>query len=367
MGDIREQINRGATKVKHKLCFVIPEYDPKTTTHFAYLPEFIRELSRDLDIFLIIERGQLPVESFGCSRIELVQSRNKLMRMIEVKLKLFKVWRMGYKDFYIHYSFFAAYIASILACLFGGRVLYWNCGEPWKYKRNIFRNWFERLVYKQITYLVTGTDSLKKKYSQYYKLNPEKIKVMPNWIDIEAFSVNIDTEKLKQELNIQTKYIALFVHRLSKRKGAHYLPEIMNQLNDVTLFIAGDGPLRKKLEKELLGKNARFLNLVPHSALPRYFAVADIFLLPSDEEGFPHVLLEAMASKTPYVAFNVGGVSEITPPELASNIVDAKDIESFVRAVSATLQTPRLVDYTGWLQQYSLENIIKIFKSRILN
>ncbi len=350
---------------KGKLCFIIPEYDRETPTHFSYLYDFIEKISEGFDIFLIAERGRGNPPK-GVNRFYIQKFQHPVLRVLENEIMIERARLAGYKTFYVHYSFLSAYHASIITRFWGGEVFYWNCGEPWKYKRGLIRNLFERAVYKLVHFLVTGTEGLKKKYAEYYGLSSEKIKVMSNWIDVSkifrsATDVRID---LKISLDIPaTSKVILFVHRLSKRKGAHYLPEILNELKDenAVMVIIGDGPERKDIESRVknyeLWSRARFCGWVPQKDLARYFSIADVFIMPSDEEGFPHVLLEAMAYGVPFAAFDVGGVREIIPDQALEYVTPSGDVKLFAKKAIFFLSMP----------PESRTNLKEVLKKHVLN
>lgn len=327
LADYSNLLTNIAKQEKPKLVYFVPEYDEKTPTHFSYLYGFIKELEKDFEIFLITEKIGSRIYDF------------LPVRVFRIAADISRARLAGYKDFYIHYSFLGAFIASLFVKFFGGRVFYWNCGEPWKYKRGILRESFERLTYKLITFLVTGSEGLKSEYSEYYNLQLKKIKVMPNWIDVKSVAEQVSSirkEDKKRELRIpEGAGVLLFVHRLSKRKGAHHLPEILNRLKgeNIISVIIGDGPEREAINLQLTIHNlqhlVRMLGWVPQNEVLDYFAIADVLLMPSEEEGFPHVLLEAMATGTPFVASDVGAVKEIVPPELLNYVIPAGDIDGF--------------------------------------
>ena len=327
-----------------KLCFIIPEYYSSAATHFNYLYKLISLLEKETDIFLIVERGDNP--DFLKKGYFYVQKFRILpLRFIEDFLILLYVRLLGYQDFYVHYSFLSAFNASLIIKFLGGRTFYWNCGLPWLYKRGLIRKTFELLTYKFITYLVTGTENLKKEYALHCRMPLSRIKAMPNWINLSDFRPDSGRMPgLKKELNLSARNkVLLFVHRLSKRKGAHYLPEILKSLSEenVVLLIIGDGPERPEIESRInnygLSARARFLGQVPNKDIRNYFGIADIFIMPSEEEGFPHVLLESMAAAVPFVAFNVGGVGEITPPEFSEYLAAGGNLEIFVEKVKKLL------------------------------
>ena len=101
------------------------------------------------------------------------------------------------------------------------------------------------------------------------------------------------------------------------------------------------------------------------------FAQADIFLLPSEEEGSPHSLLEAMTAGVPFVAFNVGGVYEHVPPTCVSYAVPENDVDAFVAGVRKLLSSPEVYEsFRGAEKEFVLrfrkDVILKKFAEKIL-
>ena len=88
-----------------------------------------------------------------------------------------------------------------------------------------------------------------------------------------------------------------------------------------------------------MADRVRFLGRIKHEDLNRYYSAADVLVLASSREGWPNVLLEAMACGTPVVATGVGGVTEFVDHPDAGCIVH----ERTVSAISAAIRT--LVDY----------------------
>lgn len=332
-----------ALSVKPKLCYIVPHYSRDEATHFAHLYDFIEELSNVFDVFLIIESGEKPETKFGCAKIALIPAF-PLVGSAMLTFRIFQARFLGYTDFYIHYSFKSALVSSLITRLFGGRVFYWNCGEPWKYARGRFRELFERMVYQLVTYVVTGTEGLKKKYAETYAIPESKILVIPNWISLKRFAPDGGAVRLKLRLGVPADAkVILFAHRLSKRKGAQYIPRIAEALKNenVVMVVVGEGPERQDLERRTknleLRNKIKFIGAVPNHEMPLYYSMADVFIAPSDEDGFPRVILESMAMGVPFVAFDVGGIKEFVPQELSRFVVPHGDLERFIRAVREVL------------------------------
>ena len=171
---------------------------------------------------------------------------------------------------------------------------------------------------RNATLTVTISKYSRRKITQFYGVDEAKIRIVPNGVDTKRFKPSENCEQLKRQIGIDSKLCVLFVGRLIPRKGLHYLVEaakqIVKEFSQTTFLIAGNGPLRNSLvsylEKMNLTGNFVFLGDVSERALPALYSCADVFVLPSIQEGLGIALLEAQATAKPIVAFNVGGVSE---------------------------------------------------------
>jgi glycosyltransferase involved in cell wall biosynthesis len=176
----------------------------------------------------------------------------------------------------------------------------------------------EEKAAKNADLLVTVSHYSSKKTIQFYDVDKAKIRVVPNGVDTKRFKPSEECETIKHQIRIDNKPCVLFVGRLIPRKGLPFLIEAAKQVikeNSQTMFIiVGDGPLknslRATLEKMNLSSNFIFLGDVHESVLPSLYNCADVFVLPSIQEGQGIALLEAQATAKPVVAFDVGGVRE---------------------------------------------------------
>ncbi len=335
------------SRKNNKACIVLPQADHRS--HFVYVEEMARSLSESMDIFLIIEKKSIP--PVGPRRIYVQRFSFLPLRVAENFLVLLWARILGYRVFYIHYSFVAAINASIIARLSRGVTYYWNAGLPWNYVRSALRERFERLGYRLIHHLVTGAEALREGYSRFYDLDPKSIVVITNWIDVDKFNTfsdgfSRDAYRVGRGID-KDALVVLFIQRLAKRKGVLHLPRIAQalfQFPKAVLVIAGEGPDREHVEKEIndscLAERVRFVGKLPNSEIQKLFAISDIFILPSEEEGSPHALIESLAASKPFVAFDVGGVRDMVGPELEEWVVPAEDIDTFIKRLNTLVESP---------------------------
>jgi glycosyltransferase involved in cell wall biosynthesis len=171
---------------------------------------------------------------------------------------------------------------------------------------------------KNATLTVTVSQYSSQKITQFYDVDKAKIRIVPNGVDTRRFKPSTPGEKIKRQIGIDNKLCVLFVGRLIPRKGVGFLVEAATQIikeHPQTVFlIVGEGPqkphLASSLEKMGLAGNFVFLGDVNERVLPAVYNCADVFVLPSIQEGQGIALLEAQATAKPVVAFDVGGVRE---------------------------------------------------------
>jgi teichuronic acid biosynthesis glycosyltransferase TuaC len=164
----------------------------------------------------------------------------------------------------------------------------------------------------------------------------ERITVLRNGVDLTLFRP-ADREAIRAKLQVHGRTL-LSVGHLIERKGHDITISALAQLPDYTLLIAGEGPERTRLERlaDKLGirDRVKFLGLVPHENLPDYYTAADALVLASSREGWPNVLLEAMACGTPVVASTVWGNPEVVSARAAGVLMRSRTPQGVAEAVN---------------------------------
>lgn len=134
----------------------------------------------------------------------------------------------------------------------------------------------------------------------------QDIKVIYNGVDIDEF---LPIKKNK----IGNKIILISTGRLIPRKGYKYLIEALKGIDNCKLQLIGGGVLKEQLKK-LANENkvkVEFLGNIKHENIHKYLQKADIFVLPSLNEGMSNSILEAMSCGLPIIATDVGGSKEL--------------------------------------------------------
>jgi len=341
------------------------------------------------DTWLLIERAK-GTPQFPRVRVYRRVLQIPLLRALEVLLVMIWARTQGYRHFYVHYSVSAAILAALVTRTLGGTSYYWNCGHPLDFVPPRIRSWSDwmtrlRNVYllgltmRLVHHLVTGTESMARYYSEGYRLPRESVRVMPNWVDLKRFRALPRRETLRAELGWpKGANVVLFLHRLAERKGAHRIVPIAQEVlaqslqgTLPTLFVvAGDGPYQEQLTLDVkhagLDEHIRLVGAVPNREAIRYFAAADAYMMPSTEEGFPRVLLEAMAAGCPFVATDVGGVRDILTPAQAWGLVPQADWKAMANKLIQLLSDPTRhaeLAQEGMIQvqRFSQEKVVQQF------
>jgi glycosyltransferase involved in cell wall biosynthesis len=128
----------------------------------------------------------------------------------------------------------------------------------------------------------------------------------------------------------------VFVGRLTAAKNLDVAIDAAQGLDAGTLLVVGDGEERARLERRA-GARVRFLGARPRAEALGLLAAADVAVLPSAWENFPHAAVEALALGTPVVATRVGGVPEIVVDGENGLLVAPNDPTAFTAALARLL------------------------------
>jgi glycosyltransferase involved in cell wall biosynthesis len=187
----------------------------------------------------------------------------------------------------------------------------------------------EHSVYSTAKAFVTLSKAFKDLLASQYRVDPDRIYVVPGGVDLERFSPG-DRDAARARLAWPKQASILFcVRRLVRRMGLETLIEafaaVAPKHADAVLIIGGTGPLRIELEAKVKSHNLSgqvlFTGFIPETDLPSAYQAADLSIVPSQNlEGFGLTSVESLACGTPVLVTPVGGLPEILDP-LDSNLV----------------------------------------------
>ncbi len=236
-------------------------------------------------------------------------------------------------------------------------------------------------------FMVAGTRS--KEYLLYYKVKPSKIFITPLTTDIKFFSTKSELyrkckERIKQELKLRFDRTILYVGKLIPEKGVVNLLKAYNTLikkgYKLNLLIIGEGPLQSKILDYIKRHNlndVHLLGFVQHHELPKYYSVADIFVLPSLSEPWGLVINEAMASGLPIIATEfVGAAGDLIENGKNGYIVPSGDENALAESISNIISDSKLLRAMGnysykiikeWNYEKGVRNFIAAVRKAVRN
>lgn len=157
----------------------------------------------------------------------------------------------------------------------------------------------------------------------------------------------------------------LFVGRLVNQKGLDVLFKALSTMKDDqdwSLTIAGEGPLKDELALAAygLGINDRvtFRGWLERDHLPAVYEQADVFVLPSRDEGMPNAMLEAMAAGLPVIGSKVAGLEEVVIDGETGLLVPPEDADALARALRVVIEDR---DHTFALGQAARTRVVQKF------
>jgi glycosyltransferase involved in cell wall biosynthesis len=222
-----------------------------------------------------------------------------------------------------HFALYAA--LPLLTGAFGGRAFMAHFHGPWADEaaavgersrlKLAAKRALEGAVYRRAERTVVLSSAFKRLLVERYGVSPWSVEVVPPAVDLERFTPG-DARTAREALGLpEAGPVAVCIRRIVPRMGIDVLLRAWSGLESGLLVVVGEGPERARLERladELgLGPRVRFAGKVADAELPDWYRAADVCVIPSLElEGFGLVALEALATGTPIVVSDAGGLPE---------------------------------------------------------
>ncbi len=144
------------------------------------------------------------------------------------------------------------------------------------------------------------------------------------------------------------------------------LPQLSHNAGNARVVIVGDGPMRVRLEKEIVARNltGKVLLAGAQNNVPTWLQSLDVFCLPSRAEGISNTILEAMASGLPVIATRVGGNPELVIDQATGLLIPHSDARALAGAMAAHLDDQALrqryaqAAYARAHQEFSIDTMV---------
>ncbi len=209
---------------------------------------------------------------------------------------------------------------------------------------------------------VVATSPQEKEILQSLVPTSTNIEMIPCGTDVKHFG-SISQQEARQKLGLAADLkVVLYVGRFESRKGIEILVRAVaksktRQSENLKLIIvAGSRPGRDEKERQHIVNLVQELGIedittfagrIPQQALPPFYAAANVCVVPSYYEPFGLVAIEAMASGTPVVASDVGGLQFTVIPEITGLLVPPKNPIALAEALDRILGNPLWASQLG--------------------
>jgi glycosyltransferase involved in cell wall biosynthesis len=213
----------------------------------------------------------------------------------------------------------------------------------------IYEILFLGFITKTAKKVLIASNFMKNEVIERYKIEKEKVLVVPNFIDLENYKEK--KSFFRKGFGLENKKLILCIGRIAEEKGFQYaikaLPLILKKIEKCILVIIGArknylNNLRKLVKKLNLEKDVVFVANASDKLLKSALYSCDVVIIPSLYEPFGLVALEAMAYGKPIIASNVGGLKDFLKNEKNALVVPPKNFKKIAESVIRILRDKKL-------------------------
>jgi glycosyltransferase involved in cell wall biosynthesis/GT2 family glycosyltransferase len=201
---------------------------------------------------------------------------------------------------------------------------------------------------------IVVNELIKQKLHAMGKVDLAKVYTIYNAIDEEkVFNPALyQPEKVRERWQLPPgKKVVTYIGRLSREKQPDHFLRLASKLkhrSDLFFLLVGDGPLRDIVEAEIkqlgLQEHLRWYKMVSPEQIPEILAGTDLMVLTSEVEGFPMVVLEALAMGVPVISYDVGDVRSVVQSGVNGFIIPPQQHELLVQKVSEVLSDESMLE-----------------------
>jgi glycogen synthase len=211
--------------------------------------------------------------------------------------------------------------------------------RPWKVEQlgNAYHlsSWIEQTGIEDADAVIAVSRETRNDVLRLFKVDPEKVHVIHNGIDLQQYRMNPANEALTSRGVDPARPFVLFVGRITRQKGIIHLVNAIPEIDpSVQIVLCAGAPDTKEIGEEMAARVEEvsrgrsgviwIREMLPRADVIQFYSHASVFCCPSVYEPFGIINLEAMACETAVVASAVGGIPEVVVPGETGLLVDLK-------------------------------------------
>ena len=246
----------------------------------------------------------------------------------------------------------AARIAAVPVNIFTAHGFIFN--EPMSKMKKLFYIILEWICGKCCDKIIAVSYKDKSSALESHIAKNENIEVIHHGLEPAEFTKLSMRDKKKQDYGFKdTDYLIGTIANFYKTKGIEYLVEagekVLHKHKNVKFVLVGEGVLKKSIECLIEKKKMKdnfVLTGYKNDAI-EYLKIFDIFVLSSIKEGFPWIILEAMAAGKPIVATTVGGIPEMLEDKKEALLVPPANSDKLANSITKIIQDKKMANTLG--------------------
>lgn len=211
--------------------------------------------------------------------------------------------------------------------------------------------------------IIVVSNELKDYLITMYKINSNRIEVVPNGVDLERFNSSLDGARIRNVYNLGDTPVVCFVGTLRKWHGIDTLlkaAKMISKINPLVKFmIIGDGPCSESLKNDV-PDNTIFTGAIDYQKISEYLSAADILVAPYPKMDFfyfsPIKLFEYMAAGKPIIASNIGQISEVIENMQTGILVEPGNVDDLTNNILYLINDDVLMKKLGQNARKKVEN-----------
>ncbi len=222
--------------------------------------------------------------------------------------------------------------------------------DAWTPTKNHIVNYFA----SKVDYVVSISQTTIDRFCGWSAFNHGKSIILPVCVDLESFTPGPKNPTLVKRYGLQGKCVLMSLGRMpgpDRKKGYDEIIEVLPLLNrkipNLIYLLGGDGPDRARLAEKAhdLGVSDQvvFAGMIDENEKVDHYRLADVYVMPSQGEGFGIVFLEAMSCGIPVVASKLDGGREALRDGKLGTLVDPSNKEDIINGIKSALRSDRRI------------------------